>query len=328
MNASEIRQKFQERVPILEEFGEYVVNSIKAALVERTGQKAAEKFFSIEPSYRVKDVEGFIEKTCREGKTYQDPLSEITDQVGARFIVLRFEQVDIVNQIVLGLEGLKRERARDMVEERDLNPHHFDYSSDHWVVWPEQEITIGRTTIPSNMACEVQVRTLLQHAYAELAHSTVYKPNLTADVKVVRAIARGAALIETTDKVFDEVGKMIEDVTRQFQSHLKGADHWCKKHSIEVEHDLDFPLTLRIIDSFSDVLSETEWEQIEEDLDSKPWLPSRLIAEATLPLHNREVIVLVYWLTMKLRENTSNHWPLDLTYLTPVYTALGISVSD
>lgn len=328
MNTSELRQKFQERIPFLEDFGNFVVESVKTALAERIGENEAKKYFSIEPTYRVKDVEGFIEKTRRSGKSYQDPINEITDQVGARFVVLRFDHVNLVNELILSLEGLKRERARDMIRERELNPHHFDYSSDHWVVWPQNEIELGSVTIPKTMACEVQVRTLLQHAYAELAHSTVYKPNLTADAEIVRAIARGSALIETTDRVFDEVGGLIDAITLRFQTHLQGASRWCQKHSISVEHDLHFPPTLRIIDSFSDVLSETSWEEIERELEKKVWLPSRLNTDAELPLHNREVIALVYWLAMKLREDTSKHWPLDLTYLTPIYTALGISVSD
>jgi len=51
--------------------------------------------------------------------------------------------------------------------------------------------------------CEVQVRTLLQRAYAELSHDTSYKPSVTLEGDVRLQIARAPALVETTDEIFD-----------------------------------------------------------------------------------------------------------------------------
>src|SRR3546814_10997244 len=56
--------------------------------------------------------------------------------------------------------------------------------------------------------CEVQLRTLLQHAHSQLTHDTIYKPKTIASSHTKRFVARSMALIETVDDFFVQV--MIE----------------------------------------------------------------------------------------------------------------------
>ena len=67
-------------------------------------------------------------------------------------------------------------------------------------------------TIPKGLTCEVQVRTLLQHAYSELSHSRIYKPSFDPDAKVKRVIAKSMALLETTDDFFEEVNDRMNEI--------------------------------------------------------------------------------------------------------------------
>ncbi|MCC2018497.1 hypothetical protein QM121_09360 [Enterobacter hormaechei] len=59
------------------------------------------------------------------------------------------------------------------------------------------------------ICCEVQVRTLLQHAYAELVHDSVYKPVGIVPKSAERHIARSMALMETTDDLFCSTMKLL-----------------------------------------------------------------------------------------------------------------------
>jgi putative GTP pyrophosphokinase len=61
-----------------------------------------------------------------------------------------------------------------------------------------ESVVVHGSTIPAEAACEIQVRTILQHAYAQMAHGSVYKPNISLphenERKVRRALAKGSAL--------------------------------------------------------------------------------------------------------------------------------------
>ena len=277
MKSSVITEEFNARVPMLKAFGRHVVVSVVEMVKNRLGSSYSPYYFRMSPISRVKEVESFIEKCSRGGKCYNDPIREITDQVGARFVVLRLDEIRIVNDVINQNPNWDKERAKDMEQIKLEDPHYFDYVSDHWVVRPKQNIDIDGVVVPRGTPCEIQVRTLLQHAYAELAHATVYKPNFTAEPMVRRAIARGAALIETTDGVFVEVGSMIDKETAKFEAILAGARLWFADlvggEGIVLAPS---PRAMRIVDAYSDHFQDVSWDAIELDLRAKPWLKESL----------------------------------------------------
>ena len=69
-----------------------------------------------------------------------------------------------------------------------------------------------RVQIPADIPCEIQIRTLLQHAYSELTHDTIYKPNVRATPAVKRTAAKSMALIEATSDYFSSVNQVIQQV--------------------------------------------------------------------------------------------------------------------
>jgi ppGpp synthetase/RelA/SpoT-type nucleotidyltranferase len=81
----------------------------------------------------------------------------------------------------------------------------FDYQSVHYVVRAAREMTVGQVVIPAGTPCEIQVRTLLQHAYSEVTHDTIYKSKVEASTETKRSIAKSMALIEASDDYFSEV---------------------------------------------------------------------------------------------------------------------------
>jgi putative GTP pyrophosphokinase len=61
--------------------------------------------------------------------------------------------------------------------------------------------------------CEVQVKILLQHAYSELTHDTIYKPRVNATPEMQRAAAKSMALLEATNDYFESVFDQVEAAT-------------------------------------------------------------------------------------------------------------------
>lgn len=84
----EFKEAFNQQKPYLELYGKFIVDTIKSSFKEQYPNISPYEVFKVEPKHRVKEVESLISKAFYRGKNYQDPLNDITDKVGSRFIVL------------------------------------------------------------------------------------------------------------------------------------------------------------------------------------------------------------------------------------------------
>lgn len=324
MNPEELQKAFLERAPMLDAFGKWVTARVISEVKELMGASYSDYFFKVPPHHRVKVVEGFIEKALRPGKSYSDPLREITDQVGTRFVVLLHKESQIVNRAIRSVSEWNFTKAKDIEEIRLNNPHHFDYESYHWTVSPNVSLEIDGETISPDATCEIQVRTLLQHAYAELAHSTVYKPKTSAKPEVKRIIARGAALIETTDGVFQKVADEIKRASGKLDELLHKATEWYASHVLSGQYPPS-GIALRIVDAYVEDLADIDWSSIQAYLEDKSWIAGAIQGNQNKLLFSDPVIPLVFWLVSDLRSDIVDRWPFDISLLQPVFTKLSIS---
>jgi ppGpp synthetase/RelA/SpoT-type nucleotidyltranferase len=327
MTPEQATLRFIERIPMLEALGDYVVAEIERSVKAVLAPAEQKGFFKIGPTSRTKDPDSFREKITRKGKRYVDPLSEITDQIGVRAVVLLSEDVALVNRVISQVENWSVTHARDVDEERLQNPYHFDYLSHHWVIELKEEEFFQGVKLERGVPCEIQVRTLLQHAYAELAHATIYKPNLTARPDVKRVIAKGAALVETTDGVFDEVSRKIREHFEEVTKHLKNADQWFRSHVGEPEISAaNEARSMRVLDAYSPLLAAAPWAAIERSFSTRSWFVEWLRTMGrTTDFFRHPCILLVFWLVTELEQECADEWPIDLGMLQPIFTQLGLS---
>ncbi|HAX2332803.1 TPA: (p)ppGpp synthetase, partial [Escherichia coli] len=160
-----------------------------------------DSILKIEPSYRLKDISSLIEKAFYRSKNYQNPYKEITDKVGVRFVVLLTDDIPIIKEIIENCNLWEYSEDRDFIKEKEEKPYLFDYQSVHYVVKNLESIEIENISIPVGTPCEIQVRTLLQHAYAEVSHDSVYKCKAQPSAEIKRRMARTIALMESTDEL-------------------------------------------------------------------------------------------------------------------------------
>lgn len=78
---------------------------------------------------RAKTLESFREKVTREGKSYNDPLNEITDLCGVRVIVRTLEDVDRVSSLIS--QEMTINRADSATKGDEFDPDRFGYRSVH-----------------------------------------------------------------------------------------------------------------------------------------------------------------------------------------------------
>jgi putative GTP pyrophosphokinase len=179
-------------------------------------QLLEEKQFNVHSvTSRTKDVRSLEKKIHGEGKDYQK-LEEITDLSGIRIICYFSDEVDEIAKIITDNFYVLPELSID--KRKILDPDRFGYLSLHYIV----ELSDLRSNLPEyvrfkNLRCEIQIRSILQHAWAEIEHDLGYKSNIGIPKEIKRRFSRQAGLLELAD---EEFVKIRQDIT-QYSDKIK-----------------------------------------------------------------------------------------------------------
>jgi len=206
----EILRRWEAEQQHYDAWGRFIVHTVIDGL--STQVEAPDLFLRLPVKHRLKESKSLIQKALYRGKGYANPYDDIEDKVGIRFVVLTSDEIPIVEKAIteFGDKYWFWEKARDFAEERDRKPWEFGYQSVHYVVRAKTGIVFEGLPIPLDIPCEIQVRTLLQHAFSEVTHDTIYKPSVKSTPEMMRAAAKAMALIEATDDYFRQVGSLID----------------------------------------------------------------------------------------------------------------------
>jgi putative GTP pyrophosphokinase len=324
ISEQEIRALYNKEMPLFSLLGELVSDKIIEVLVTRLGSlEEVHKLIKIPIVPRLKDIDSLISKALYRDKNYSDPYSDITDKVGVRFVVLLSKDVKVISEIIETIDIWDYSQDRNYEGERLLDPKVFDYQSVHYILTLKKDTTFKGETLPAGLPCEVQIRTLLQHAYSELTHDTVYKPKFRTEPIIVRHVAKSMALIETTDEIFDRVYiELVKTykVMSDFFDVLKTI--YSKIQECKLEEKMNF----LIIDKFYSTIPSIKTEDLVTFIDAHSFLPE-LIKEKSKHtlLYRQPIVILLYYLANTQKHALKRSWPLTETELAPFFTDLGIS---
>lgn len=325
MNETEILERWEADKPLYGAWARLVAQEIERRLVPAIAPTPLDYFLKVPMVPRLKGDTSLIDKALFRGKSYQNPYEDITDKVGIRYVVLLTTHIDAFCSIIESHECeayWTQTKDKDYEAERLAKPLEFSYQSVHYVLRAKAGLSIDGVHLPEGLACEVQIRTLLQHAHSELTHDTLYKPKTTAKSSVKRTVAKSMALIEATDEFFEQAMKDLADANepqRQLLDYLskafeKGAG---RKAGQERSNQL-------VVDAFIDLLSEDTPVLIEEFLIDKGYVFDK-IKEQNGKRHffNQPVVLLTYFLVENMPAQTREYWPLDSADLAKVFSDLG-----
>lgn len=169
---------------------------------------------------REKGPEELREKIAREGKAPDAVFNGITDLAGVRIITYFSSDVD---KIVPLIEKEFKVDSKHSTDKRlRLDPAIFGYASVHIVVEIRPEmLKPSEQTLLKTMKCEIQVRTILQHAWAEIEHNVVYKSPEEIPFRLRRRFACLAGLLEIADREFESLRQDEIAVRQAIQSRIK-----------------------------------------------------------------------------------------------------------
>jgi GTP pyrophosphokinase len=182
--------------------------------------------------HRVKSADSAAAKIARKMAEQGESrsLETFTDLLGLRIITYFQDEVDAVAQLIAGEFAIDAENSVD--KSAALDPDRFGYKSIHYVA----ELSEARLALPENrlyagIKFEIQIRSILQHAWAEIEHDLGYKAEAVPRA-VKRRFSALAAMLELADGVFVD---LRQEVSRNQEAVRETIENGAL--SIEIDQD-------------------------------------------------------------------------------------------
>ena len=198
---------------------------------------------------RAKEVPSFAEKILRKKHNYTDPkvalppdpLLRLTDLCGGRVNCQTEAQVQAVTAYLEQHFVIDWENSDDAGER--LKTSEFGYRTINRIasfkagIYDEHIVPsalCAKVDVPGldtkmSLKMEIQVRTLLAHAWADTAHDHFYKTEIKVPERLKRDLASKAAILEETDR---DIARLLTTL-EEYQSNY-GAHHSRKKVESEI----------------------------------------------------------------------------------------------
>ena len=149
---------------------------------------------------RIKDRADLQAKLERSKEKYMK-FNDVTDISGIRIITYFADEVDTVAEIIQKEFDIDIKHSVDM--RAFLDPDRFGYLSLHYVAkLPATRLKLTEYQRFSDCKVEIQMRSILQHTWAEIEHDLGYKSKQAVPKEIQRRFSRLAGLLELADDEF------------------------------------------------------------------------------------------------------------------------------
>lgn len=218
---------------------------------------------------RDKTLNSFIEKI--ERKKYNDPFKEIDDFAGVRVVALYKDEIPTIEKLIENEFKIIKKIDRN----NDLEIDHFGYEAIHYVLKLGSKCKGVRYDSLKKLKCEVQVRTILQDAWANVAHHLTYKREKDIPKILQRKLNRLVGLFETADEQF----YVIKNEREQYLAEIESNPNKILNEEINLDSLKEY-----LILKFPNLkISE---HHIQHTLDTKSFSKYKIIKEIDTILNN------------------------------------------
>lgn len=193
-----ILQEYQEHLPQFQEAEKRQMEAIRDYL-----SKAGIRIAGLES--RIKTESSLTGKLILKGSKYKS-LADITDILGFRVITFYPDDVDKVASVIDRYYEVDWDNSVDKRKLHDIDS--FGYLSLHYVCHTPD--------MPYRM--EIQMRTLMQHAWANMYHDIGYKSGVEIPKEYIRNMNRLAGMLELVDAEFSRIRMEVTDYRRRMQA--------------------------------------------------------------------------------------------------------------
>lgn len=208
MDIKNFDQWYTEKSHLYDSLAQSIVQILKSIM-------KSEKISFVDVPYRVKTKESCIGKLKK--KSNYTSFEDMTDLAGLRIITLVESDLEKVSKIIAENFNVHEEDSGDKADL--LGADKFGYRSIHFVC----DIGKDREKFPEfslfkGLCFEIQIRTALSHAWAEIEHDRGYKLGGELPAHLKRRFNLLSGLLETADLEFNRLTVDIESYKEKLKS--------------------------------------------------------------------------------------------------------------
>ena len=209
LHSQELLAQYESLLPVYSQMEEVIPRKLNEVFAD-----AGIIIASLE--HRIKTKGSLTGKLKLKGSKYKD-IYDITDLVGVRVITFYIDDVDKVASIVERLFDVDWENSIDKRKAHEIDS--FGYLSLHYICWIPESLYVNPDFPQLNqIRFEVQMRTILQHAWSNMNHDTGYKSGVEIPTIYMRNMSRLAGMLELIDDEFSRIRREITDYRRNVQN--------------------------------------------------------------------------------------------------------------
>ncbi|MBR6903485.1 MAG: hypothetical protein IKN32_01385 [Bacteroidales bacterium] len=204
-----ILDEYREKLPVFRKLKEVVLKQLRDRLSgNNIGLSGVEG--------RVKTEKSLTGKLELKGHKYRT-LDDITDIVGVRVITYFNDEVDVISALAEQLFEVDWDNSVD--KRKMLETDRFGYMSLHYICRiPKTSYHDPEMPELNQIRFELQMRSALQHVWANMYHDMGYKSDVEVPVEYQRNMSRLAGMLELADEQFSHIRKEINAYRRKVQS--------------------------------------------------------------------------------------------------------------
>lgn len=294
-------KEYSEAVEGLDQYG-----PILCSLIEELLRQAGIKFQHV--GYRVKSAESAVRKiSLKTGSRLS--LTNLTDLLGVRVITYFPHDVDKAADVIRDEFDIDEENSVDKRKLLDFD--RFGYMSLHVIA----SLTPTRNHLAeykrfSNTKFEVQIRSVLQHAWAEIEHDLGYKTEEAIPDEMRRSFSRLAGLLEIADEEFERIRKALGEYEKHVSETISSAPQELTIDQSTLAAALETERTLRELDELIANIDDTS---LKESLDL-PYIGRRASDLKLLGIKNIDQLLKTVEHYRAYVESFARHWMEELDF--------------
>lgn len=215
---------------------------------------------------RVKNKKSISDKISKAAEVKYQSLDDIYDICGIRIITYYPDEVDAVAEIIQNEFDIDYNLSVD--KRIILDPDRFGYLSLHYIAkLSTQRLQLTEYKHFNKCKAEIQIRSILQHTWAEIEHDLGYKSKLAVPTHIRRRFSQLAGLLELADDTFVQIRDTLADYESNISDRINKTPesvqidqasllNFVKQSKIlmqidnEISSELNTPLAKNVYDNF------------------------------------------------------------------------------